>query len=73
MAKPLRSKFITDKQVDTRQTLFSGRDTITAPVLIESLSVDETERLLVDNSTGATNRGFVVIDDEVIAYTSRFG
>jgi hypothetical protein len=73
MAKPLRSNFATNNTLDTKKTLFSGKSSVTTPVLTKELSSDETEEFFVNDSTGASNQGFAVIDEEVIFYSSRFG
>lgn len=73
MPKPLKSNFATDGSLDTRTTLFSGKDVVATPILAEGLSASETESFLVDNVEDISNSGFAVIDDEIIFYSARFG
>lgn len=73
MATPLLSNFATDNTVDTATTLFAGKAALSTPVLTAELSDTETEEFFVDDAEGVPNKGFAVIENEIIFYSSRFG
>lgn len=73
MATPLLSRFADDGSVDDSTSLFAGKSAVTTPTLTVELSDSETEEFFVNSAEGAPNKGYAIIEDEIIAYTSRFG
>jgi hypothetical protein len=73
MAKPLRSLYAQDStSVDTDMTINRG-PAGTVAALAQAMDDAQTEVAFITDTTGAPYEGLMVVDDELIAYHSRFG